>query len=150
MINSDDAKIEKPVFINIAKPDSEPTFPEDVTTSSADDLGKLLSQYTRWKNYAISVLSSTEADLYLAKETLEITRAKVMVSLCNDGDLKSTYKAADDRKAYVASREAVAKLSLKVARLLALSRMQKAVFGTFDDRYACASRELTRRGQYVG
>jgi hypothetical protein len=133
------------IHYEFEKPEEEPWFPEDITTASDDELGRLLSLYTLWTNYAAFVLAKDESKLLVLKEELEIIRAKEMIKCSTNERLRADFKAKDDREAYVTSIPEVSDKMMEVIQLAANVKLEKVVAENFDKRYFSASRELTRR-----
>lgn len=129
----------------IRKPEIELWFPDDITTCSEENLGRLLNLYTLYKNYASQQLSFSEAELHIIRETLRIKEASALISLISDKDRSSELKAKEDRQAYVTQLPEVSEAINKVALLTAAVKMEKSVLDVFEDRYSCVSRELSRR-----
>jgi tRNA A37 N6-isopentenylltransferase MiaA len=127
------------------KPSTQPWFPDDITTASEDDLGKLLTLYTLWKNHISEQTSIDDAEFSALKEEIELEKAKQLVKLSEDADLKSTFSAKEDRMAYVLSRKHIEVRCRQAAELSAVLKIEKALLDNMESRYACVSRELTRR-----
>jgi hypothetical protein len=127
------------------KPESDPDFPEDITEYDYLKLGKLQSLFTKWINHVAIEVAKLKGEIEVLDEELSIAEAQYLIEISSDEILKNTYKAKEDRLAWVSTRPKIAADRRKRALLNAQYEMEKTILSNFEKRYAAASRELTRR-----
>lgn len=112
-----------------ARPTGEVSWPEDLTLSDPETLGRTLGALAGWLAYAESELARCETQTLLLEYQRELERALF-----------------EGKKAEWEASAAARRLGVALLEWQSKARLLKGLIKGYEARYAAISRELTRRG----
>jgi hypothetical protein len=130
-------KLSKGVF-DAKRPGVEyPEFPEDITTLSDEDLGRLQGAFTFWANYIDEILSTEVSDMtyYEDRRDFQLTVAR----------LSATDKTLNRRRDAAMIDDATQIENQKYLEMKARVEILKAKLRSCERAWRSLSRELSRR-----
>lgn len=125
--------------------DGDFKMPDDLTKLTIQDLGRLMSLLNSLLLWYGAVLASARIDALTAERIKNFVESKVRMRILSNKEMEKTYKAREDKDAYVNLDSNVRKAQEWFDRAKSIEIMAEQLYLDYDRSFRLVSREISRR-----